>query len=490
MSFTTVAGGRHAVVGVALLLVLVCQNRHVVAQTPELFQQIDQAAEGQIPQNSDAMPVRQGSSFGFNYEIVKDQAVLEGDILLGQVNANGALISELAGRAIGLSSRFTRWPHGIVPYQFNNNSQIQLDNIARAIAHWTERTTVSFVERTDENSDQYPNYIRFDNTASCASHVGMLGNGGQPVYVSDSCSTGSIIHEIGHALGLFHEHTRPDRDNYVQIDWSLIVPGKEINFEILNVGIENYGDYDYGSIMHYGESFFSSNGNSVITVPDGIEIGQRIALSEKDIAAVNQMYAADLALAEPISSQSSDGIEIEVNVSNLGELGAHDLQLLVKLGEESVWKGMSANSNWDCLSYEHELQCTQRTMDGESDSEFTLLVDPGNTSIDDLSMTLSARNLDPDTSNNGYNESEAIWHLLEAASEELLAENERAGSDENSLSTVPSMTQPELGSATSTKQASTDSGSTGRTSITLLILLMLACCRQLPKRLIPQGRTI
>lgn len=61
--------------------------------------------------------------------------------------------------------------------------------------------------------------------SSCASFVGVNG-GSQPVFFGASCTTGNLAHELIHALGLYHEHTRNDRDGYVTIDWSKIIPSK------------------------------------------------------------------------------------------------------------------------------------------------------------------------------------------------------------------------------------------------------------------------
>ena len=126
--------------------------------------------------------------------------------------------------------------------------------------------------------------------AGCYSYVGRVNDPGvgQTVNYGDNCySRGTIAHELLHALGLYHEHTRSDRDSYVTVKYENIIPEYAINF-LKRINNDNGIRYDYGSVMHYGTHAFTTNGESTIDAPE--PIGQRIGLSDSDILHVQLLY--------------------------------------------------------------------------------------------------------------------------------------------------------------------------------------------------------
>ncbi|XP_011344122.1 tolloid-like protein 2 isoform X3 [Ooceraea biroi] len=133
----------------------------------------------------------------------------------------------------------------------------------------------------------------------CCSFVGKRGNGPQAISIGKNCDKfGIVVHELGHVVGFWHEHTRPDRDRHVQIIRDNIMSGQEYNFnklteeEVNSLGLP----YDYDSIMHYAKNTFSKGTYLDTILPMEIhgkkrpEIGQRIRLSEGDIAQTNLLY--------------------------------------------------------------------------------------------------------------------------------------------------------------------------------------------------------
>lgn len=60
----------------------------------------------------------------------------------------------------------------------------------------------------------------------CCSYVGRRGNGPQAISIGKNCDKfGIVVHELGHVIGFWHEHTRPDRDDHVTIIRDNIQPG-------------------------------------------------------------------------------------------------------------------------------------------------------------------------------------------------------------------------------------------------------------------------
>jgi hypothetical protein len=245
--------------------------------------------------------------------------IFEGDIILGSdADLQPPGDSKTRDRsAVAISNTWYRWPGGIVPYVIDplipSPSRVQ-----SAVNHWNTKMQgiVQMIPRTTE-----VNFVRFTRASSstqCASFVGMIRNQ-QPLYVGDSCSTGNVIHEIGHAFGLWHEQSREDRNTYVKINWANIRRGYEHNFNQNITDGDDINGYDYGSIMHYPANSFSVNGQPTIeTIPAGIPIGQRSALSAGDIAAITRLYppapAPAMAQTIPVTVRTSPaGLQMRVD---------------------------------------------------------------------------------------------------------------------------------------------------------------------------------
>lgn len=199
----------------------------------------------------------------------------EGDIKLGSP-------PEVQAKGVGRTGEQFRWPAGVVPWI----AQPALRPLVlEAIGHWAQHTPLRFPEQTAPQGD----FISFEALDGCWSYVGRQG-GKQQISLGGGCGLGAAIHEIGHAVGLWHEQSREDRDLFVTVLFENISPSQRHNFDKHVLDGTDLGTYDYNSIMHYPPNAFSMNGRPTIVPLHGVPIGQRRGLSPSDVQSVRMLY--------------------------------------------------------------------------------------------------------------------------------------------------------------------------------------------------------
>ncbi|CAI2337615.1 unnamed protein product [Caenorhabditis sp. 36 PRJEB53466] len=188
----------------------------------------------------------------------------------------------------------TIWKNG-VPFVFHSSlSAVAKNAILKAIHFWYRETCIEFRPRTFQKE-----YLLFiGNDDGCWSTVGRdASQGKQVVSIGEGCEHfGVTSHELAHALGIFHEQSRFDRDDSVMFNPRVV--DRELLFNFAKISprqMSTYGlPYDVGSVMHYTPTEFSTIPSipTLTAIDTSLQqtMGQLEGPSFIDVLIMNQHY--------------------------------------------------------------------------------------------------------------------------------------------------------------------------------------------------------
>ena len=189
-----------------------------------------------------------------------------------------------------------RWDNNYVPYEIDNSfvaRSSEMTKLLDGIALWNSQTDCELKKRTDQGG--YILFVLEDlGLATGSSRIGKgfgqdklrLSNGAAPF------SKYSVLHEMGHTVGLAHEHTRNDRDEHITVHKDNIHFWKRSNFRKKRFysGVEAVGFYDLKSMMHYGNGVFAIDPTKDTITANNRALFGYVDISKGDIQSIKRLY--------------------------------------------------------------------------------------------------------------------------------------------------------------------------------------------------------
>lgn len=206
------------------------------------------------------------------------------------------LPSEVSTYAVGRSP-YQGMFWSMLRYTFSPNlNSYQKTQILDAISHIEELTNARFYNATGEPTVDptygfaYP-YVEFTPADVNNSYVGRIG--GKQILNLYNFDRGTIVHEICHALGMFHEQCRKDRDDSIIVHYDNISPANKHNFQKETRNYYILGNFDFNSIMLYSSYAFALDYSkpTITKKEDGsVFYSNRSGLSDMDRKFINTFY--------------------------------------------------------------------------------------------------------------------------------------------------------------------------------------------------------
>jgi hypothetical protein len=190
--------------------------------------------------------------------------------------------------------KLQKWEDGELPLEFSKNVPDWLQQrVFQTCQEWAKFGNI----KCQFGKYKKRSLLVSTNRKGCWSTMGMGGiyNRRMNLQLNGCESRDVILHELGHALGMIHEHQRTDRDLYVDIQSKNIDGSFLVKFNFKTLASELHTPYDFYSIMHYGYYFFSNEGETTIQPKPGYErykhiMGMVRNISPLDQYAIGEMY--------------------------------------------------------------------------------------------------------------------------------------------------------------------------------------------------------
>ena len=213
----------------------------------------------------------------------------------------------------GIIGEQFRWPNATVPFYIQEdqfNAQ-ETEIILSAVREFETRTCVRF--RPYRKSDENWIFIT-SNETGCWSSVGNLREGGQQLNLEKPGCVykGTVMHEMLHACGFYHQQNTYNRDDYVEILFDNIQEDLIHNFAVYNdTTLTDFNTtYDYDSIMHYSAYAFSKNGQPTMKAKteNRDTFGQLNDFTNTDVTKLNRMYQKTC--NQPLHQKGTDNMSV------------------------------------------------------------------------------------------------------------------------------------------------------------------------------------
>jgi hypothetical protein len=246
--------------------------------------------------------------------------------------ANSAPRPQIAAKpdSIGVAYNSSLWPKvagvATVYYVIDSASDPNATPKIQTAINQFNSDFPGFIQWVTWTSSEGPNYVDINLSASdtsgqCEALDGYEAKPAQPMTGSTDCTVGTILHEMGHVIGLWHEQSRSDHSTYVDVHYSHVIKGSWGNFLPPADNYQNLTSYyDYASLMEYPSFSFTSTGAPVIeTIPagmplnssDGVPVPTTVDYSAGDKDGIQRLYGA--APTEVTVTSNPVGLQVVVD---------------------------------------------------------------------------------------------------------------------------------------------------------------------------------